>query len=73
MALLEGAALPEETVVSVAGTATAQPAAPGGVEITSPVIEALTDPAQPAPFDLYRPELRANTDAGSIEVGATGP
>ncbi|MBN9308195.1 alpha-2-macroglobulin, partial [Devosia sp.] len=23
--------------------------------------------------DMYRPELRANTDAGSIEVGATGP
>ena len=57
------AALPEETVVSVAGTATAQPAAPGGVEITSPVIEALTDPAQPAPFDLYRPELRASLPA----------
>jgi uncharacterized protein YfaS (alpha-2-macroglobulin family) len=23
--------------------------------------------------DMYRPELRANTDAGSIEVSATGP
>ena len=23
--------------------------------------------------DMYRPELRANTDAGSIEVTATGP
>jgi uncharacterized protein YfaS (alpha-2-macroglobulin family) len=23
--------------------------------------------------DMYRPELRANTDAGQIEVGATGP
>jgi nondiscriminating aspartyl-tRNA synthetase len=53
------AELPEETVVSVVGTVTAQPAAPGGVELTAPVIEALTDPAQPAPFDLYRPDLRA--------------
>jgi nondiscriminating aspartyl-tRNA synthetase len=51
--------LPEETTVSVVGTVTSQPAAPGGVEITSPVIEALTDPAHPAPFDLYRPDLRA--------------
>ena len=23
--------------------------------------------------DMYRPELRANTDAGQIEVGTTGP
>jgi nondiscriminating aspartyl-tRNA synthetase len=52
--------LPEETTVAVVGTVTAQPAAPGGVEITSPVITALTDPAEPAPFDLYRPELRAS-------------
>ena len=51
--------LPEETTVSIVGTVTAQPAAPGGVELTAPVIEALTDPAEPAPFDLYRPELRA--------------
>jgi nondiscriminating aspartyl-tRNA synthetase len=54
------AELPEETTVSVVGTVTAQPAAPGGVEVTAPVIEALTDPAEPAPFDLYRPDLRAS-------------
>ncbi|MFF5246495.1 aspartate--tRNA(Asn) ligase [Streptosporangium sp. NPDC000095] len=53
-------ALPEETTVSVVGTVTAERSAPGGVEITSPVIEALTDPAQPVPFDLYRPDLRAS-------------
>ncbi|WP_204042420.1 amino acid--tRNA ligase-related protein, partial [Acrocarpospora phusangensis] len=53
-------ALPEETTVAVTGTVTAAPSAPGGVEITEPVIEALTDPAEPPPFDLYRPELRAN-------------
>jgi nondiscriminating aspartyl-tRNA synthetase len=51
--------LPEETTVTVVGTVTAQPAAPGGVELTSPAITALTDPAEPPPFDLYRPDLRA--------------
>ncbi|MFY1654865.1 aspartate--tRNA(Asn) ligase [Solwaraspora sp. WMMB762] len=52
--------LPEETTVSVTGTATAQPAAPGGVEVTGPTITPLTDPAASVPFDLYRPDLRAN-------------
>jgi nondiscriminating aspartyl-tRNA synthetase len=52
--------LPEETTVVVVGTVTSQASAPGGVELTSPVIEALTDPAEPAPFDLYRPELRTS-------------
>ena len=37
----------------------------------------VTSGGQPLPGatveDMYRPELRANTDAGSIEVGATGP
>jgi nondiscriminating aspartyl-tRNA synthetase len=53
-------ALPEETTVAVVGLVTAQPTAPGGIEITEPVITPLTDPAEPAPFDLYRPELRAS-------------
>lgn len=52
-------ALTEETTIAVTGVLTANPDAPGGHEITSPVIEALTDPAEPPPFDLYRPELRA--------------
>ncbi|MEU4835219.1 aspartate--tRNA(Asn) ligase [Streptosporangium sp. NPDC023615] len=52
--------LPEETVVSVVGTVTANPSAPGGVEVTSPVIEALGDPAEPPPFDLYRPDLNVS-------------
>src|SRR6266581_614890 len=56
-ALLAG--FPEETVVRVTGAATANPAAPGGVEVVEPTIEALTDPAEPPPFDLYRPELGA--------------
>jgi nondiscriminating aspartyl-tRNA synthetase len=53
-------ALPEETAVTVIGHVTAEPAAPGGVEITAPAITALTDPAEPAPFDLYRPDLAAS-------------
>jgi nondiscriminating aspartyl-tRNA synthetase len=53
-------ALPEETVVEVTGEVTANPAAPGGVELTGPVITALSDAAEPPPFDLYRPRLRAS-------------
>jgi nondiscriminating aspartyl-tRNA synthetase len=53
------AEFPEETVVLVTGVATANPAAPGGVEVVEPTIEALSDPAEPPPFDLYRPELTA--------------
>ncbi len=49
--------LPEETVVAVEGTVTANPAAPGGVELTEPVVRLLGEPAQPTPFDLYRPVL----------------
>jgi nondiscriminating aspartyl-tRNA synthetase len=52
--------LPEETVVSVTGRVLANPVAPGGVEVVSPAIEALSDPAITAPFDLYRPELTAS-------------
>ncbi len=51
-------ALPEETVVAITGIVSAVPEAPGGVEIHEPAIEALTDPAEPPPFDLYRPELK---------------
>jgi nondiscriminating aspartyl-tRNA synthetase len=54
------AALPEETVVQVRGLATANPQAPGGVEITEPVIEPLSGAATPPPFDLYRPTVTAN-------------
>ncbi|MEV0455520.1 aspartate--tRNA(Asn) ligase [Catellatospora methionotrophica] len=49
--------LPEETVVAVEGLVTANPAAPGGVELTEPVVRLLGEPAQPTPFDLYRPVL----------------
>src|SRR6516165_3893687 len=49
----------EETVVAVTGTATPNPAAPGGVEVTQPRITALSDPAQTPPAELWRPALDA--------------
>ncbi|MDI1465541.1 aspartate--tRNA(Asn) ligase [Catellatospora sp. KI3] len=52
-------ALPEETVVAVEGTVTANPAAPGGVELTEVGVRLLGEPAEAPPFDLYRPVLGA--------------
>jgi nondiscriminating aspartyl-tRNA synthetase len=52
--------LPEETVIQVAGTVTASARAPGGVELTEPVITPLSAPAAPPPFDLYRPTVTAS-------------
>jgi nondiscriminating aspartyl-tRNA synthetase len=51
--------LPEETVIQVAGTVTASAQAPGGVEVTEPVVTPLSAPAAPPPFDLYRPAVTA--------------
>ncbi|EON25060.1 aspartyl-tRNA synthetase [Nocardioides sp. CF8] len=48
---------PEETTVRVVGTATANPQAPGGVEVTDATIEALTEPAATPPAELWRPAL----------------
>ena len=48
---------PEETTVRVVGTATANPQAPGGVEVTGATVEALTEPALTAPAELWRPAL----------------
>jgi nondiscriminating aspartyl-tRNA synthetase len=56
-------ALPEESVVSVTGVATANRAAPGGIEIAEPAIEALSDPAEPTPVELFRPVLSAGLPA----------
>lgn len=57
---LEAAApLSEETVLEVTGTATANPQAPGGVELTGPTIRVLSSPAEPSPFELYRPTVPA--------------
>lgn len=51
---------PEETTVAVTGTATPNAAAPGGVELTNPTIEALTSPAHTPPVELWRPTLRSS-------------
>jgi nondiscriminating aspartyl-tRNA synthetase len=54
-----GTALPEETVLRVEGTVAASAQAPGGAELTDPVLTLLSEPAQPAPFDLFRPAVTA--------------
>ncbi len=51
--------LPEETVLAVDGLVTASEQAPGGAELTEPTLTALSGPAVPPPFDLYRPALTA--------------
>lgn len=54
------AELTEETPLSVTGTVAASARAPGGAEIVQPVITALSEPAEPPPFDLYRPVVTAS-------------
>lgn len=49
----------EESVVAVTGTVTANPQAPGGAELAEPRIEVLSRPAEPPPFDLFRPVVPA--------------
>ena len=58
-----GPALPEETVIQVEGVVTASARAPGGAEITGPVVTPLSAPAAPPPFDLYRPAVTAGLPA----------
>lgn len=48
---------PEETVVEVVGTAVANPAAPGGVEVSDPTVTVLAKPDGPPPIELWRPQL----------------
>src|SRR3984957_5271513 len=47
--------LPEETVLRIEGLVTANEQAPGGAELSDPAVTALSGPASPPPFDLYRP------------------
>lgn len=54
----ELATLVEESVVEVTGRVTANAAAPSGVEVVDASVR-VVNPAQPAPFDLYRPTLNA--------------
>ena len=58
-AVTSAAGLTEETVISITGMVTANSQAPGGAELTDPVVTALSEPAQPPPFDLYRPSVNA--------------
>ena len=51
---------PEETPVEVIGTATANPQAPGGIEVTEPRIRLLGDPADTPAVELWRPHLDAS-------------
>jgi nondiscriminating aspartyl-tRNA synthetase len=51
--------LPEETVLQVEGVVVANSQAPGGAELTEPVVTQLSGPAEPPPLDLYRPVLTA--------------
>jgi nondiscriminating aspartyl-tRNA synthetase len=48
---------PEETTVDVIGVATSNAQAPGGIEVTDPVITQLTEPAATPPVELWRPTL----------------
>lgn len=58
-ALGTAAALSEETPVTVTGEVRASDQAPGGAEVTSPIVTPLSEPASPPPFDLYRPTVTA--------------
>jgi nondiscriminating aspartyl-tRNA synthetase len=49
----------EETVLQVEGLVVASEQAPGGAELTEPVLTPLSGPAEPPPFDLYRPAVTA--------------
>jgi nondiscriminating aspartyl-tRNA synthetase len=51
--------LSEESVVEVTGTATANPAAPAGVELTAPEVRVLSAVDVPLPLELHRPALTA--------------
>ncbi|MFD0347762.1 aspartate--tRNA(Asn) ligase [Kitasatospora aburaviensis] len=51
--------MPEETVLRIRGTVTANPQAPNGVELTGPTVELLSGPAEAPPFSLYRPTVPA--------------
>jgi nondiscriminating aspartyl-tRNA synthetase len=49
----------EETVLRIEGLVVANPLAPGGAELTEPAVTQLSGPAEPPPFDLYRPTVTA--------------
>ncbi|WP_323097854.1 aspartate--tRNA(Asn) ligase [Intrasporangium sp. YIM S08009] len=58
-ALAALASVPEETTVRVTGRVSLNPSAPGGAELVEPVLEALTEPAEAPPVELWRPTFGA--------------
>lgn len=50
---------PEQTAVEIVGVATPNGQAPGGMEVTRPVVTPLTEPARTPPVELWRPVLGA--------------
>jgi nondiscriminating aspartyl-tRNA synthetase len=58
-AIEQVARLPHESVLSVTGTVVAVPQAPGGVEVHVGQIEILSQAVEAPPFDLFRPEIKA--------------
>lgn len=50
---------PEETAVQVTGVVTPNDQAPGGFEVTAPLVVMLTEPARTPPVELWRPTLQA--------------
>ncbi|GID93510.1 aspartate--tRNA(Asn) ligase [Amorphoplanes digitatis] len=52
--------LPEESVVELTGTVTANEAAPAGVELTGAELRVLSAVGVPLPFELHRPALTAS-------------
>jgi len=55
--------LGEETVVRVTAVVSANPSAPGGLELVEPRFEVLGDPAETPPVELWRPTLSAGLAA----------
>ncbi len=53
------AGVPHESVLAVRGRVSAEPQAPGGVEIHDPEVDVLSAADAPPPFDLYRPVIKA--------------
>jgi nondiscriminating aspartyl-tRNA synthetase len=53
------AALPGESVLAIEGLALAEPQAPGGVEVHQPQVELISAAAEPPPFDMFRPTIKA--------------
>jgi nondiscriminating aspartyl-tRNA synthetase len=51
--------LQHESVLTVNGTVTAEPQAPGGVEIKQPTVTVVSEALEEPPIELYKPTIRA--------------